>query len=113
MVTEIVKVALERKNREVFPDSVLLSYLLHKSTSVLSKRVIEHLHLMDNSESFVHSLVGSQQPSFFLKKTRATYPMIHGNSKGKRWGNVVRAIRRDLCASPAEAMVYSDCSNVY
>lgn len=112
MVTEIVKVALERKNREAFPDSVLLSYLLHKSTSVLGKRVVEHLHLMDNSESFVHCLVGSQQPSFFFKKTRAAYPIIHGNSKGKRWGNVVRLIRRDLCSSPADAMVYRDCSNL-
>lgn len=111
MVTEIVKVALSRKNREAFPDSVLLSYLLHKSTSVLGKRVVEHLHLLDNSESFVHCLVGSQQPSFFLKKSRAAYLIIHGNSKGKKWGNVVRTIRRDLCSSPADAMVYTDCQN--
>ncbi|KAI5060722.1 hypothetical protein GOP47_0025142 [Adiantum capillus-veneris] len=111
MVTEIVKVALERKNRDAFPDSVLLSYLIHRSTSVLGKRVVEHLHLMDNADSYVHSLIGSQQTSFFLKKTRAAYSVIHGNSKSKRWEIVMRAIRRDICASEGDAGVYSDCDS--
>lgn len=109
MVTEIVKVALQRTNREVFPDSVLLSYLLHKSSSVLGKRVLEHLHLLDNAESFVHSLSGSQQSSVFLKRSRAAYPMIQGNSKSKRWFTVAQAIHYDICASPADAIVYDDC----
>ncbi|MCO5563513.1 hypothetical protein L7F22_017157 [Adiantum nelumboides] len=109
MVTEIVKVALERKSRDAFPDSVLLSYLIHRSTSVLGKRVVEHLHLMDNADSYVHSLIGSQQTSFYLKKTRAAYSVIQGNSRSKRWENVMRAIRRDICASQVDATVYSDC----
>ncbi|KAH7444444.1 hypothetical protein KP509_02G078500 [Ceratopteris richardii] len=110
MVTEIVKVALERRNREAFPDSVLLSYLLHKSSSLLGKKVLDHLHLMSNANSFVHSLVGSEQPSVFLKGSNGAYSVIHGNNKSKRWGNVIYAIQRDICSSLVDAMVYMDCS---
>lgn len=108
MVTEIVKVALERNNRDPFPDSVLLSYLLHKS-SVLGKRVVEHLHLMDNSESFVHSLVGSQQLTLFFNKVRQPYSMIHGCSKSRQWDRVASVLARDICLSPADGEVYKDC----
>ncbi|MCO5607444.1 hypothetical protein L7F22_061640 [Adiantum nelumboides] len=110
MVTETVRVAMQRANREAFPDSVLLSYLLHKSSSVLGKRVLDHLHTLDNGESFVHSLIGSQQPSLFLKRTSRAYAMIQGNHKTKRWGNAAQAIHWDICASPADAKVYFDCA---
>lgn len=110
MVTEIVRVALERKNRDPFPDNVLLSYLLQKST-VLGKRVMEHLHLMENADSFVHSLMGSQQPDIFFKKGKQAYWMIHGSNKSKHWSNVASLVRKDICSSPAEAMVYRDCTN--
>lgn len=109
MVTEIVKVALERTNRDAFPDSVLLSYLLHKSSSVLGKRVLDHLYLLDNAGSFVHSLSGSLQSSFFSKRSRAAYPMIQGNSKSKRWFTVAELINYDICTSPAASEVYADC----
>ncbi|KAI5085090.1 hypothetical protein GOP47_0001259 [Adiantum capillus-veneris] len=114
MVTEIVRVAMQRTNRDTFPDSVLLSYLLHKSSSVLGKRVLDHLHLLDNGESFVHSLVGSQQSSLFLKRnSRAGYAMIQGNHKSKRWGTAALVINSDICASPADAKVYIDCALQY
>eukprot|EP00250_Pteridium_aquilinum_P003668 c13978_g1_i1 orf=142-1947(-) len=109
MVTEIVKVALERAKRDAFPDNVLLSYLLHKSSSVLGKRVLDHLHLLDNAESFVHSLIGSQQSSLFLKRTMEAYPMIQGHCRSRRWGKAAQAIHEDICSSPADAMVYTDC----
>lgn len=110
MVTEIVRVAVERANRDAFPDSVLLSYLLHKSSSVLGKRVLEHLHLLENGESFVHSLIGSQQPSLFSKRSRSAYAMVQGSRKSKRWCNAALVIHSDICTSPADAVVYIDCA---
>ncbi|KAH7427223.1 hypothetical protein KP509_10G035000 [Ceratopteris richardii] len=109
MVTEIVKVALERKNNDAFPDSVLLSYLLHRSSSVLGKRVLDHLHLMNNADSYVHSLVGSEQPYLFTKKQSGQYFVVHGNRRSKRWRDVIQAVQRDICSSREDAMVYIDC----
>ncbi|KAH7296997.1 hypothetical protein KP509_26G048200 [Ceratopteris richardii] len=112
MATEIVRVALERANRDAFPDSVLLSYLLHKSPSVLGRRVLDHLHLLDNGDSFVHSLIGSQQHSSFRKQAGAAYAVIHGSSKNKRWRSVVQAIRTDICTCNSDARAYTDCHDI-
>eukprot|EP00249_Psilotum_nudum_P008833 c21537_g1_i1 orf=986-2815(-) len=111
MVIEIVKVALDRKNRRPFPDNVLLSYLLHKS-SVLGKRVLEHLHLLSNQDSFVHSLIGSNQSTAFFKKgSSQPYAMIHGYNKSKRWRNIRSEVQKQLCSSSAqEAALYPDCN---
>jgi len=55
MMTEIVRVALQRKSRKPLPDSVLLTYLIQKSY-VLVKKVMENVHTVENSDSVVHSL---------------------------------------------------------
>lgn len=113
MVVEIVRVAgMHRRSREAFPDNVLLSHLVHKSGA--GKKVGEgHLRLLENSESFVHSVVGSQQPSVFFKgESRLHYSMIsEGNSlkTSRLWKTVVELVHRDICLSSMDVDVYCDC----
>lgn len=104
MMTEIVKVALQRKSRNPFPDGVLLTYLLQKS-SVLGKKVMEHLHLVENPDSVVHSLEKSKQKDLFFKKKSSPYTILHGYVDM----NVTATVRDDICSSPADSVVYGDC----
>ena len=108
MLKIVVQGSGRRKKRDPFPDKVLLSYLLHKST-VLGKRVMEHLHLMENADSFVHSLIGSEQRSLFLKKNRQPYAMIHGCNKSKQWSSAANVVANDICSSPGDGIEYKDC----
>ncbi|KAI5068761.1 hypothetical protein GOP47_0017106 [Adiantum capillus-veneris] len=51
MVVEIVRVALQRKNKLSFPDRALLSYLVQKSPHLLGRRVTENLQVMESRDS--------------------------------------------------------------
>ncbi|MCO5602084.1 hypothetical protein L7F22_056212 [Adiantum nelumboides] len=56
MVVEIVRVAVQRKNKLSFPDSALLSYLVQKSPHLLGRRITENLQVMEISDSIIRSV---------------------------------------------------------
>lgn len=118
MATEIVRIALEKKSRRPFHDKAVLNYLVHQS-SVLGKRVLDHVKIVSNKDSVVHSLVGSKQPHAFWKrrgKGVAGYAIIQGlnNTRSvevdlERGRKLVASLHNDICQSPAESRVYQDC----
>lgn len=116
MTTEMVRIALEKKSRRPFHDKAVLNYLVHQS-SVLGKRVLDHVRILANKDSVVHSLVGSKQPHVFWKRRGrgSRYGIIQGlNSTTsvadfERGRKIVAGIRSDICRSPAESQVYQDC----
>ncbi|XP_024374829.1 uncharacterized protein [Physcomitrium patens] len=116
MTTEIVRIALEKKNRRPFHDKAVINYLVHQS-SVLGKRVLDHLKIVPNRNSAVHSLPGTKQPHVFWKrKGKSTrYAIIQGLETARsvadseRRCKITAAIHNDICRSPAESQVYQDC----
>lgn len=118
MATEIVRIALEKKNRRCFHDKAVLNYLVHQST-VLGKRVLDHMKIVPNKDSVIHSLVGSKQPHAFWKrrgKGSTEYAIIQGlnntrsvESDLERGRKLVASLHNDICQSPAESQVYQDC----
>jgi hypothetical protein len=108
MMTEIVRVALERKSRNPFPDSVLLTYLLQKSY-VLGKKVMEHVHIVENSDSIVHSLEQSKQKDLFFRKKSCPYTILQGYENFDVRSNITAMLLDDICSSPADAVAYGDC----
>lgn len=117
MTTEIVRIALEKKNRQPFHDKAVINYMVHQS-SVLGKRVLAHVKIVPNRDSAVHSLSGSKQPNVFWKRRgRARrYTVIQGLENhrsvvdSERGRKIIAAIHNDICSSPAESKVYQDCS---
>lgn len=109
MMTEIVRVALQRKSRGSFPDSVLLTYLLQRS-SVLGKKVMDHVHSVENSDSIIHSLDKSKQKDLFFKKKSSPYVIVHGYDTLNVDTNLTSMVVRDICSSPVDAEVYGDCN---
>ncbi|KAG0616408.1 hypothetical protein M758_5G113000 [Ceratodon purpureus] len=117
MTTEVVRIALEKKTRRPFHDKAVLNYLVHQS-SVLGKRVLDHVKIVANKDSVVHSLVGSKQPNVFRnRKGRASrYAIIQGLANTRpaldsdRARKIIAEIHSDICQSPAESQVYQDCS---
>lgn len=118
MATEIVRIALEKKSRRAFHDKAVLNYLVHQS-SVLGKRVLDHMKIVANKDSVVHSLMGSKQPHAFWKrrgKASTGYAIIQGlnntrsvESDLERGRKLVASLYNDICQSPAESRVYQDC----
>ena len=116
MTTELVRIALEKKTRRPFHDKAVLNYLVHQS-SVLGKRVLDHMRIVPNKDSVVHSLVGSRQPHVFWKRKGKgyRYAIIQGlnNTRSpsdfERGRKIVAGIHSDICQSPAESQVYPDC----
>jgi hypothetical protein len=111
MTTEVVRVALEKKTRRAFHDKAVLNYLVHQS-SVLGKRVLDHVKIVANKDSVVHSLAGSKQPHVFWKRRgRASrYAIVQSSASDlEKWRKIVAGIHSDLCQSPAESHVYQDC----
>ncbi|ERN14551.1 hypothetical protein AMTR_s00038p00099650 [Amborella trichopoda] len=141
MITEIVKVALLRKRRGAFPDSVLLTYLVRQSS--VARRNLGNMHLVGNSDSVVHSLSKSTQESIFTRSKSLTpvstsplslstssspsmsgsstvrYTVIHGYTSERSVGgvnlsSVVEIVHRDICSSWGDSSpVYRDCSESY
>jgi hypothetical protein len=108
MATEIVRIALEKKSRRCFHDKAVLNYLVHQS-SVLGKRVLEHVKIAPNKDSVVHSLDGSKQPHAFWKRKKSGYAIIQGLDS-ERGLKVVDSVHDDICRSvPAGSQVYQDC----
>jgi len=108
MMTEIVRVALERKSRTPFPDSVLLTYLIQKSY-VLGKKVMDHVHIVENSDSIVHSLEQSKQKDLFFRKKSCPYTILQGYENLDVRSNITAMLLDDICSSPADAIAYGDC----
>jgi len=108
MMTEIVRVALQRKSRNPFPDSVLLTYLLQKSY-VLGKKVMENVHTVENSDSIVHSLEQSKQTDLFFRKKTCPYTILQGYANSDGRSNITAMLLDDICSSQADAVAYEDC----
>lgn len=125
MATEIVRIAIERKSRRPFHDKAVLNYLVHKS-SVLGKRILDHLKVVPNRDSVLHSLSGSKQPHVFRRRRVGgpRYAIIQGLHTSSaslsspntteeaeiiRAQKVVASVRNDICSSPGDAQVYEDC----
>lgn len=118
MSTEIVRVAVERRSRRTFHDKAIMNLLVHKS-SVLGKRVLGHLKLVQNQESSVHSLLGSQQPHIFWRKKAggAPYAIIQGYTRSNfeksgltsGGNNIMCDVLHSICQSSQAAQLYQDC----
>lgn len=114
MATEIVRIALEKKSRRCFHDKAVLNYLVHQS-SVLGKRVLEHVKIAPNKDSVVHSLDGSKQPhAFWKRKSKSGYAIIQGLDDSERGLKVAATLHDDICrsdpaAAAAASQVYQDC----
>ncbi|CAM6036943.1 unnamed protein product [Sphagnum compactum] len=118
MSTEIVRVAVERRSRRTFHDKAIMNLLVHKS-SVLGKRVLGHLKLVQNQESSVHSLLGSQQPHIFWRQKAggAPYAIIQGYTRSnfKKSGltsggnNIMCDVHHSICQSSQASQLYQDC----
>jgi len=112
MMTEIVRVALQRKSRNPFPDSVLLTYLIQKSY-VLGKKVMENVHTVENSDSIVHSLEQTKQKDLFFKKKASPYIILQGYVNLVGRANITAMLLDDICSSQADAVAYEDCVLAY
>lgn len=112
MMTEIVRVALQRKSRNPFPDSVLLTYLIQKSY-VLGKKVMENVHTVENSDSIVHSLEQTKQKDLFFRKKASPYIILQGYVNLVGRANITAMLLDDICSSQADAVAYEDCVLAY
>ncbi|KAJ7297212.1 hypothetical protein O6H91_13G002000 [Diphasiastrum complanatum] len=114
MATEIVRIALQRRNKNAFSDQALLNYLIHKS-SVLGKKVTDHLLIVSNKESVIHSLSGSQQSDVLVRDCGGMYAVIENYASDalEQFGgsNLAAAIKQDICSSPLESTIYTDCTD--
>ncbi|BBN02651.1 hypothetical protein MPTK1_2g16980 [Marchantia polymorpha subsp. ruderalis] len=112
MATEIVRVALERQDRQPFHDKAILNYLVCKS-SVLGRRTLDRLRLVGNKDSVVHSLRGTKQKNVFWRGKTVRYSVVHGyrdeiHEKGTA-DSLQRAVQSDICKSSFSS-VYVDCT---
>ncbi|KAL3692259.1 hypothetical protein R1sor_005910 [Riccia sorocarpa] len=113
MATEIAGVAsLVRKSRESFHDRPLLNYLVYKS-NVLNRRVTGKLHILENSDSSVHSLPASKQRSIFFRNAGGRYAALQGLKDelldSEFYSSAVKRISDDICDSPPDSKFYSNC----
>ncbi|KAG0628340.1 hypothetical protein M758_1G019300 [Ceratodon purpureus] len=93
MTSEIVRVAIERKSRRTFHDKAVLNMWIHKKPA-LGKRIAEHLKVVKNQDSVVHSVQGSHQP-FLLWRRRdesSRYLVVH-----EEHGGATTGLRQELC----------------
>ncbi|KAG0583489.1 hypothetical protein KC19_3G140400 [Ceratodon purpureus] len=115
MATEIVRVAMLRKNRKPFRVEALLSYLVHKS-SVLGRKVASHLQVHESGASSVNLLPGPPRSSKFddlFRKTDNRFAVIQGlKSEGTsetRRKKILESLKKDICRSQNDLEIYSDC----
>lgn len=120
MATEIVRVALLRKNRKPFKDEALMSYLVHKS-SVLGRKVASHLQIHDSGEGSINLVSGpprSPQANFddFFRRGHSRFAVIQGlKNPGvaqKRRDFIMNSLHNDICQSQLDSQVYPDCNTV-
>lgn len=119
MATEIVRVALLRKNRMPFNVEIVLSYLVHKS-SVLGSKVASHLQVHESSTSTVNLLPGgsrendSKSPSInFHRRDRSVFAVLQGLNHEEfpeaRRRKILKDLREDICSSQNDVDIYTDC----
>ncbi|KAL3678013.1 hypothetical protein R1sor_020969 [Riccia sorocarpa] len=112
VATEIVRLALERQDRQPFHDKAILNYLVFKS-SVLGRRIVDHLRVVTNKDSVVHSLRGTKQENVFWKEKDVRYCIVHGyrdRIQGKSIAkSILKVVHSDICKSTF-SRVYVDCS---
>lgn len=89
MVSEIVRVAIERKSREIFHDKAVLNMWVHKKAA-LGKRIGDHLKVVKNQDSVVHSMQGSHQPSLYSSRKHGQYLVVHDHAAPSQ-------VREELC----------------
>ncbi|MCO5575560.1 hypothetical protein L7F22_029362, partial [Adiantum nelumboides] len=81
MVVEIVRVAVQRKNKLSFPDSALLSYLVQKSPHLLGRRITENLQVMENSDSIIRSVESVKLEDVLARSQDGQkYKVLHARS---------------------------------
>ena len=102
MTFEIVRVAMERKSRRTFHDKAVLNMWIHKKTA-LGKRIVDHLKVVKNQDSFVYSVAGSRQPSLWRKRDESSrYLVVH-----QEHGGVSAKLREELCS--LDSNLYQPC----
>lgn len=104
MTSEIVRVAMERKSRRTFHDKAVLNMWMHKKAA-LGKRIADHLKVMRNQDSVVHSAQTSRQPFVFWRKRdpSSRYLVVH-----QEHADGVTELRQELCR--LDSTVYQRCS---
>ncbi|KAL2641450.1 hypothetical protein R1flu_009037 [Riccia fluitans] len=112
VATEIVRMALERQDRQPFHDKAILNYLVFKS-SVLGRRTLDHLRVVANRDSVVHSLRGTKQKNVFWRVKSLRYSIVHGYrdrvQEKSIAENIHKVVHSDICKSTF-SRVYMDCS---
>jgi hypothetical protein len=93
MTSEIVRVAMERKSRRTFHDKAVLNMWIHKKAA-LGKRIADHLKVVKNQDSVVHSVQSSHQPFLLWRKRDESsgYLVVH-----QEHGGVKAELREELC----------------
>ncbi|KAG0597821.1 hypothetical protein M758_12G022900 [Ceratodon purpureus] len=117
MATEIVRVALLHQDRVAFRvDSPILSFLVHKSSS-LGKKVASHLQVHESGASIVNLLPGPPRSApfdDFFRKSDSRFSILQGLQNGgvsqDRRTKILESLRKDFCGSAQTGVeVYSDC----
>ncbi|KAG6545084.1 hypothetical protein Mapa_013467 [Marchantia paleacea] len=112
MATEIVRVALERQDRQPFHDKAILNYLVCKS-SVLGRKTLDRLRVVGNKDSVVHSLRGTKQKNVFWRGKIVRYSVVHGYrdeiQEKDTADSLQKAVQSDICKSTFSS-VYMDCA---
>lgn len=103
MTSEIVRVAMERRSRRTFHDKAVLNMWIHKKAA-LGKRIADHLKVVKNEDSVVHSGQGAQQPSSLWRKRDECkrYLVVH-----QERGRASEELREELCG--LDSRVYQQC----
>lgn len=93
MTSEIVRMAIEHKSRRLFHDKAVLNMWVHNKATIV-KKFAEHMKVVRNKDSVVHSAQGSRQPFVYWRKRnpRSRYLIVHQEDH-----DGVQELRQELC----------------
>ncbi|EFJ19110.1 hypothetical protein SELMODRAFT_444317 [Selaginella moellendorffii] len=110
VATEVARAAMMRRSRRAFGDQAVLNYVVRRNVNVLGRKVVEQMVFVDagggvgGDAGVVRVVTGGTVPELGGTARYDVLVAAAGSS-----GELARIVGADLCSSPRESAVYSDC----